>query len=553
MPWRGPRHDGEFPSLGRQVVDWIEHYLCHGPGDVQGTDIELDDEFYAFIVRCYRLDPNTGRRAYRRAFISRSKGRAKSELAGMLCCAEALGPVRFAGWDSNGEPVGHPVRAPFVRCLATEETQAGNTWDNVTVMLDHLSAEHGAEFPSLDLGRSTQTSTRIYIAGGGELVPSTASGAAKDGGKESFAVFDETHLYILPELHKMHATVRRNLRKRMAAEPWSLETSTMYAPGEESVAEKTHDYARSIEEGRVVETGLLFDHRQAPADTNLADRESLLAGLREAYGPAAEWMDLNGIIAEILDPQSDVSDSRRYWLNQPTSAADAWLARHQVEAVATATEIVADGEMITLGFDGSRSRAKGVTDSTALVGCRVSDGHLFLLPWGEGHAIWEQPPGPAGADWAVPREEVDAAVAAAFGRFKVVGFYADPARWESYVDSWTSTYGPRLLVRATRNAPVEWWMTGGRASAIVRETGRLHAAIVQAQVSIDAGSSPLIRHLINARRKITTQGVQIGKEHPMSTRKIDAAVAAILATAARSDAVVAGLNRPRRRKKSAGF
>lgn len=553
MPWRGPDEHLAFPSLGPQVVDWIETYLCHGPGDVQGTPIELDDELYEFVVRCYRLDPETGRRVYRRAFLSRPKGRAKSELAGMLVCAEALGPVRCDGWDAKGDPVGRAVRSPFIRCLATEEGQSGNTFDNVAVMMDHLAAEHGSEFPAIDLGRSTQTSTRIYLSGGGEIVPSTASSAAKDGGKETFAVFDETHLYLLPELHRMHETVRRNLRKRLAAEPWALETSTMYAPGEESVAEKTHEYAQAIAEGRVREKGLLFDHKQAPPDTDMADRDSLLAGLRHVYGPASEWMDLEGIVAEIWDPQSDVANSRRYWLNQPTAASDAWVTRQQVEACATATEVVADGELITLGFDGSRQRARGVTDSTALVGCRVSDGHLFLIPWQGGYSIWEQPPGPEGAEWSVPRQEVDWAVAWAFEHYRVVGFYADPAKWETYIDQWTATYGPRLQVRSKRSAPLEWWMSGGRATEVVRATDRLHTALSTAAVTIDAGSSPLIRHLVNARRRVSPTGVQIAKEHPLSAKKIDAAVAAILAYECRADAVAAGFARPRRSRRAVGF
>lgn len=555
MPWRGPAYDGEFPSLGHDIVAWIERYLCHGPGDVQGTPIELDDEFYEFVVRAYRLDPDTGRRVYRRAFLSRAKGRAKSELAGMLACAEALGPVRFAGWDANGEPVGRHVTDPFVRLLATEETQSGNTYDNVTVMLDHLRQHDGDAFPSIDLGRSTQTSTRIFLSGGGEIVPSTASGAAKDGGKETFAVFDETHLYRLPELHRMHATVRRNLRKRMAAEPWGLETSTMYAPGEESVAEATHAYAQTITEGKARETGLLFDHRQAPPDTDLSNRDSLIQGLRAAYGPFADHMDLDGIVAEIWDPQSDPNESRRYWLNQPTAASDAWLQPHQVEAVTTATEVVADGDAITLGFDGSRKREHRVTDSTALVGCRVSDGHLFLLPHGDSLTCWEQPQGPTGYDWEVPTDQVADAVAAAFERYKVVGFFADPARWESYVDDWTAKFGARLLTRATRKQPIQWWITGGRSNQVVEATSRMHSAIVDGGCSIDAAATPLIRHLINARRRVTTSGIQIAKDHPTSPRKIDAAIAAILAWRARGDAIAAGYGglRKRRTRKAVGF
>ena len=77
-------------SLGYALVDWIEHHLVHGPGDIEGEPIALDDEFAAFICKAYRLD-DQGKRSVRRAVLSRPKGRAKSELAAFLAIAEGLG------------------------------------------------------------------------------------------------------------------------------------------------------------------------------------------------------------------------------------------------------------------------------------------------------------------------------------------------------------------------------------------------------------------------------------------------------------------------------
>lgn len=540
MPWRGPQFDGEFPSLGHEVVSWIERYLRHGPGDVEYQPIELDDEFYEFVVRAYAIDPETGRRTYSRAFLSRSKGRAKSELAGMLCCAEAVGPVRFAGWDAQGEPVGRPVKSPFIRCLATEESQSGNTFDNVTTMLGDLSERHGDEYPGIDIGRSSHTSTRVILhANRGEVRPSTASGASKDGGKETFAVFDETHLYLLPELHEMHRIVRRNLRKRLEAQPWCLETSTMYRPGDESVAEATHSYARAIAEGRVKEKGLLFDHREAPADTDLADRDSLIKGLRAAYGPAADWMDLDGIISEIWDPQSDPSDSRRYWLNQVVASSDAWVAPHEWRACADPTKVVGRGELITIGFDGSVN-----DDSTALVGCRVEDGHLFLL------GCWEKPPGTAGDGWQVDRLAVDGTLRAAIAEYRVVGLYADPAHWQDYLDKWQQDFGRKMLIKATANRPLEWWTNRPKAMALALE--RLHEAIVTGDLTHD-GDSTLTAHVQHARKRYHHQHLLISKEHPRSAKKIDAAMAATLAYEARNDAVAARISTRRNRQRAVGF
>lgn len=131
MGWSGPLFDGHVCSLGYDLADWITAYCCHGPGDVQGEPIDFDIEWLQFLVEAYRIDPASGRRVYDEAVLSRPKGRAKSELAGFIGVAEALGPVRFDGWDADGQPVGRPVRSPLLKCLATEESQAGNTFENI--------------------------------------------------------------------------------------------------------------------------------------------------------------------------------------------------------------------------------------------------------------------------------------------------------------------------------------------------------------------------------------------------------------------------------------
>jgi hypothetical protein len=130
------------------------------------------------------------------------------------------------------------------------------------------------------------------------------------------------------------------------------------------------------------------------------------------------WLDVDRLIEEIYDPATPASMSRRFYLNQVVAAEDAWIAPTEWAACADPTKIIADDEPVTLGFDGSIR-----DDSTALVLCRVSDGHLSLL------AIQEKPDGPAGNDWQVDRLAIDAAVARAFAQFNVVGFYADPAHW----------------------------------------------------------------------------------------------------------------------------
>lgn len=533
------REHGRERSLGWLAVWWIESFCVHGPGDVQGTVVKLDDEFTAFVVDAYALDSG-GRRLYDSAFLSRAKGRAKSELAAFIVLFESLGPARFShfsdGTDTyafngveylyaEGEPVGQPVTAPFIRCLATEEGQAGNTYDNVYFNLSEGPLSEG-------LPRDAAGLTRIFLPGGGEIVPSTAANSSKDGGRESMVVFDETHLFTRPELKRMYQTVRRNLAKRKIAEPWSLETSTMYLPGEKSVAEETHDLAKAITEGKTKRQRLLFDHREADADIDLTDEAQVRAGIAEAYGPFSDVMDVDRIVSEFYDPRNDPSDSRRYYFNQPTSARDAWLTAPEWNSCYR-EDTVKPGEEITLGFDGSRKRSRGVTDATALVGCRVSDGYIFEIK------VWEQPNGPAGDEWAVPVDEVDWEVAQAFERYTVVGMFADPARWESYVAKWEADYGKRLKAKASQSNPIAWWMTGNRSYLVVRAVDQFQAAVVDKELAHD-GSPVLTRHILNARRRVGRSGVTIAKSTPESPDKIDAAVSAVLAYQARLIALSKG-------------
>ena len=316
-----------FLSLGFAALDWIEHFLVHGPGDVQGQPIELDDEFSAFVVKGYELHPS-GERKVRRAFLSRSKGRSKSGLAAFIACFEALGPARFDHWAAEGETsywgyeyevgeaVGRPLTYVEILCVATEEGQAGNTYDAIYYALnpDTCSVTLLEEFGRLDVGL-----TRINMPGSrGFIEPVTSADSSKDGGKSTFIVADETHLWVLPRLKRLHGIMTRNLLKRKVASGWMLETSTMYADGDGSVAEGTHAYAT----GRDDKT-LLFDHRQASMHWDLSKREERLKALREAYGPAAEWMNLEAIADSWDDPQTTEADFRRYWLNQPVPTVQA--------------------------------------------------------------------------------------------------------------------------------------------------------------------------------------------------------------------------------------
>ncbi|WP_405944746.1 terminase [Streptomyces sp. NBC_00932] len=491
----------------------------------------LTREQAAFVLNFYALNPKTGRRKYRRGVLSRSKGWGKSPILAAIACAEALAPVVPDGWDAEGEPVGKPwasVRTPWVQLAAVSEDQTRNAWAPLLEML--------REGPAMDEYRGLEPLDTFVNLPKGRLEFVTSAATSREGNRPVFCVLDQTEEWTVTNGgRKLAATLRRNLGKTNGT---SIESPNAYVPGRGSVAEESAEYWKRIVEGRARDDGLLYDHREAPAGTDMTDRESLVAGLAFAYGDSAEsaggWVDLDRLVAEIWDPATDPQNARAYYLNQITHATDSWLTQPEWTGCAAPETVVADKDRVVLGFDGSRRRNRGVTDATALVGCRVADGHLFEI------RVWEQPDGPQGDDWQVPVAEVLSEVEAAFKRYRVVGFYADPAKWESHVASWEAKHAAKLLVKSSTGHPIEWWMTGGRALQIVRATRSFHDAVTDGEMT-HCGSSTLTRHILNSRRRESRAGIQIAKEHPDSPRKIDASVAAILAWQCRLDALAKGV------------
>jgi hypothetical protein len=516
MPWSGPLFDGHVCSIGYEVLDWIHAFECHGPGDVQGEAIDLDDEMRDHIIECYRIDPESGRRERDEAVLSRPKGRAKSEIAGLVAVAEAFGPVRFDGWDADGQPVGRPVRSPLIKCLATEESQAGNTFENVAFIAGEWGPDtHPDIYGGVSGIRQYQSASALYLPQGGEIRACTAGAASKDGGKETHVVADETHLYVTRELRSMYATVARNLGKRKIAEPWMHQTSTAYRPGELSVFEETLTAWRKKE----LSVRTFVNHREAKGPIRIEDEAHTKRQLAYVYGASAPWQDMDRKYRDMLDPRicPDDATAARYYLNRPMSTVDAWIAKDVAERQVRKGDVVEPGEAITLGFDGSLN-----DDTTVLRGCRMSDGFRFRI------GAWPKPEGAAGIGWEVPRADVLATIREAFGRYDVVRAYFDPHEWRTDIDDLAAEFGDRVVAWAT-----------SRDTAMGAALDRLHADLMNGTTFHD--DDPLaLEHYGNVYVRHKGSLRLVRKEYPNSPRKIDSVVGDALAYEARADALTAG-------------
>lgn len=560
MPRRkilAPNHD-PAKSLGWLGTAWMEFFVRHGPGDVQGQPVQHGEEYTEVIVNCYAVGEHARNNhlLYDSSFLSRPKGCDKSGLAGRICLFEAFGPARFGGWARGGEvykdpygfgfeyvyepgePMGRPVKAPFIRIMATEENQSNNTFRTVHYNLTDRDCPL-YYWPGHDAAKR-----EVYLSDGGEIRTSTASSASKDGGLETHATMDETHLYETEELKEMRNVVAANMWKRKrGAGTWFFETTTMFEPGAGSAAEETFTEAMALAEGRKKRGShrLYFDHRWGSAP-DLTDEKALRQAIRDAYGDALAWMDEDSLVDAVYDSRTSEARVRRFMLNAQTSSKDAWLREYEWDACGRKdVPPLADGDLVVLGGDGSWN-----DDATAVVATRVSDGHMELL------GCWEKPEGPEGEDWQVDREAVDACVADAMSRFDVAGFYFDPPHWSDYLARWQNQWGHLMRVQASAKRPLDWWTN--RPTQMVQALAEFHTAVLEKRVSytkyppelepVDPKarlSLTLKRHALNARREPKRTGLHIRKETPKSSKKIDAIMAAVLSWQCRKDAIAAGV------------
>lgn len=543
MPWK-PTVPGEIPTLGYIAVQWMTEYLA-APDKTFYEPFVPYREQVDFILRWYALHPN-GVRRFHRGVFGRPRGHGKSPLLAALACVEALAPVYFDGWDADGQPVGRPwseVRKPWVHIAAVSDDQTRNTWEPILDML-------GPEAPVHDDYRIDPMETFVSLPNRGRIEAITSSARTVKGARAHFAVLDQTEEWV-PSNGGPHLarTMRTNAAKVGGT---TLESPNAYTPGEESVAEASAEYWDDIKNDRAKNEGLYYDHREAYADTDLDDYDSLIAGLRYSYGDSSGHpdgcvihdppcdpghVDLDRLVATIWDTTQEEEDSRTDFLNQITQAADSWVSYTQVAACLDLDKILDPSDDIVLGFDGSRGRAKGKADATALVGVRVSDGFTWEC------RVWEPPNRKTkeAKDWRPPHLEVDREVNDWFDRCRVVGFYADPSGWQEYISKWEAKYRKRLKVPATAKNPIAVWPRG-KTSMVVEAVEHARVAIATGEMSHD-GSPNLVRHLLHARKRETPRGDLIYKKYPMSPDKIDAAYAFVMAWKCRTDALSKGFGK----------
>jgi len=424
----------------------------------------------------------------RRGLFVGPKGWGKTELIAAVGLAELAGPSTLG---DRGRPTVR--RSPNIPIAAASFDQAKELFGAAYIMAGHVDSGLRPYVEAL--------STEIRLKERpGRLFRIAAEAGTKDGGRPTAFGADELHEWKGAKA-RVHLVIGNSLTKR--AEGLELNISTPDDAQPDSLLGKLVAYGEKVASGEIVDPTFLYVRYAADEHWDINDPVQLRQAIRQAT-PPAPWIGIERVAARYEIDQIAEHEFRRYHLGQFVRPKGSWLPAGKWAELCVDRQLQ-DGEPVVLGFDGSYSR-----DASALIGCTL-DGHLEVL------GVWERPEN-ALQDWVVPRHEVDAWVNRAFQRFKILEMACDPHRWTNEIGEWVDRYGSAVVEFPTstpkRMAPA---------------CARFYGAVVTGEGLSHDGHPALSRHLHNAVVKETRDGAYITKEHRDSPRKIDLAVAAVMA------------------------
>ena len=274
--------------------------------------------------------------------------------------------------------------------------------------------------------------------------------------------------------------------------------------GSDSIAYSLFQYGQKVARGEVKDPSFFMAWWAAPDDADHRNPE-VWKKANPGFNDLVAEADFESAIRRT--PEAEFRTKR---LNQWVSSQTAWLPAGSWDQLANEREITPDDELI-LGFDGSFSG-----DCTALVACTIPKSeeekpYLFLVK------AWEKDLTIHDDLWRVDIQEVEETILDFIQRYpKTREVACDPFRWQRSME-----------VLADKGVPiVEWASTSPRR--MVQACAKFYDAVTGGTLEHD-GNGTLARHLDNAVTKIDNLGIRIVKENRNSPRKIDAAVAGIIA------------------------
>lgn len=453
---------------GQKVVNFAERY-CHVPsGKGAGKLVKLRPWQRDLFVD---LTASGARRAY----IQMPRKNGKSYLAAVL---------GLFGLVADQEP------SALVVSAAADREQARLVFGTARriVEMSPVLSRQVAVYRNELVVKKTDSRYRVL----------SADAHTKEGLNVSLAVVDELHAHPNRDLYDV-LSLSTGAREHPLILAITTPGNRYDRFGHDTIAYQLYTYGRRIESGEVVDPDFFFRSWE-PSDPSCspADRGAW-AEANPALGDFLHVADLEA--AARVTPEAEFKTKR---LGLWTTSSEAWLPHGAWDACADGQPEPAQGTRVVLALDGSFSG-----DATALVGATVEPNpRMFVV------AVWEKPM-TAGASWRVDVADVEDAVLQACKMYSVDEVVCDPYRWQWSMQNLES-----------QGAPIVEYPQGN--SRMIPAAQKVFEAVTRGLLRHD-GNQVLARHIASCHVKATPLGPKIVKDHKDSQRRIDAAVAAVMA------------------------
>jgi phage terminase large subunit-like protein len=467
------RGDGEF------AIEFAEAFGTIGKDGIAGRvgdALVLRPWQKELVKRIFARDPDGGLRA-RVALVGTPRKSGKSALASML----ALYSLIAEGID-GGEVV----------VAAAEKEQARIIFGEAKRMVE------SSELSEM----CTVYRDAIFVPSTGSVMKVLSAEAySKEGLNVSRAILDEAHAHKNRELFDVLSLSMGNRGKmaQMLAVTTAGQKTDM--TGQDSIAYSLFQYGKRVASGEVKDPTFFMSWWAAPDEADHRDPEVWRVA-NPGYDDLVSPDDFASAVLRTPEPEF-----RTKRLNQWVSSMNAWLPNGTWQPLSEERELLPDEEII-IGFDGSFNG-----DCTALVGCTIPKDdekpYLFMIH------TWEKQPEDTD-DWRVNTQDVEDKIIQFCSTHTVKEIACDPYRWQRSMDAMLEMGLPVIEFPSTS------------PSRMVSACQKFYTSVTE-QTMIHDGNPLLERHLTNAVIKTDRLGPRIVKEHRGSPRKIDAAVAAVIA------------------------
>jgi phage terminase large subunit-like protein len=341
------------------------------------------------------------------------------------------------------------------------------------------------------------------------FVPSTnsvyrvvsAESYSKEGLNPTRIIFDEAHAHkdrTLFDVFSLAMGNRGKLGQLIAITTAGQKTDMT---GQDSIAYSLYQYGKRVASGEIEDPSLFMAWWAAPDEADHRDVE-VWRRANPGFNDLVSKDDFESAVRRTPEPEF-----RTKRLNQWVSSMNAWLPNGAWQPLIQERELLPDDDII-IGFDGSFNG-----DCTSLVGCTIpkedEKPYLFMIK------TWEKQPEDTD-DWRVNTQEVEDMIIQFCSTHNVKEIACDPYRWQRSMDAMAEMGLPVIEFPSTS------------PSRMVSACAKFYTSVTE-QTMIHDGNPLLERHLTNAVVKTDRIGPRIVKDNRGSPRKIDAAVAAVIA------------------------